>query len=174
VRGVRIGSLAPFRSATAALADFLWGRSAWPRSPHSLKRCADLAANAEPRDEGIRVTASLVVGWGGKRCPAVAGRCLEHNEASRSAASSRRMISAVQRELFTKRRRFCPATTAADAVPSPLFISLPEGHLRHAHKDASARDDRTQHRYLTHPFSDSPSDQTDASGGTTSLSRVMF
>jgi hypothetical protein len=101
-------------------------------SKHSLNRCADLAANAQPRDEGIRFTSSLVLVWG-KRCPAVAGRCLEHNEASRRAASSRRMTSAVQHEWCTKRRRCCPATTAADEAPSPWFISLLEGQLRHTH-----------------------------------------
>jgi hypothetical protein len=137
-RCVRIGILAPLRSATAALEYFLWSRSASPQSKHSLNRCADLAANAQPRDEGIRFTSSLVLVWG-KRCPAVAGRCLEHNEASRSAASSRRMISAVQHELFTKRRRLCPATTAADEAPSPLFISLFEGQLRHTQRRINSR-----------------------------------
>src|SRR6266571_756286 len=99
---VRIGILAPLRSATAALAYFLWGRSALPRSQHSLHRCADVAANTQPRDEGIRCTSSLVLVWG-TRCPAIAGRCLEHHEASRSTASSRRMISAVQHESFAER-----------------------------------------------------------------------
>src|SRR5262249_42716830 len=99
---VRVGILAPLRSATAALAYVLWGRSAWPRSQHSLHRCADLAANTQPRDEEISCTPSLVLVWG-KRCPAAAGRCLEHPEASRSTASSRRMISAVQHELLTER-----------------------------------------------------------------------
>src|SRR6266849_7882186 len=99
---VRIGILAPLRSATTALAYFLWGRSAWPRSQHSLHRCADVAASTQPRDEGIRGTSSLVLVWG-KCCPAGAGRCLEHHKASRSTASSRRMISAVHYESFAER-----------------------------------------------------------------------
>ena len=41
------------------------------------------------------------------------------------------MISAFNMELVTKRRRFCPAKTAADEAPSSLFISLLEGQLRH-------------------------------------------
>src|SRR5262249_43166926 len=123
----RSESLPRFDQRRRPLEYFLWVRSALPRSKHSLNRCADLAANAQPCDEGIRFTSSLVLVWG-KRCPAVAGRCLEHNEASRSAASSRRMISAVQRELFTKRRRFCPVTTAAD-----------EGQLRHTQRRISSR-----------------------------------
>ena len=108
---VRIGILAPLRSATAALAYVRWGRSAWPRSQHSLHRCADLAASTQPRDEGIRGTSSLVL-VGGKRCPAVAGRCLEHHKASRSTASSRRMISAVQHESFVERYHWRPAVSS--------------------------------------------------------------
>src|SRR6266478_8479231 len=99
---VRIGILALLRSATAALAYVLWGRSALPRSQHSLHRCADVAASTQPRDEEIRGTSSLVLVWG-KCCPAVAGRCLEHHEASRSTASSRRMISAIQHKSFAER-----------------------------------------------------------------------
>jgi hypothetical protein len=108
---VRIGILAPLRSATAALAYVLWGRSAWPRSQHSLHRCADVAASTQPRDEGIRGTSSLVLVWG-KCCPAVAGRCLEHHEASHSTASSRRMISAVQHESFAEPYHLCPALSS--------------------------------------------------------------
>jgi hypothetical protein len=67
-------------------------------SKHSLNRCADLAANAHPRDEGIRFTSS--------------------------------------------RRRFCPATTAADEEPSPLFISLLEGQLRHTQTHQLAMTER--------------------------------
>ena len=143
-RCVWMGVLAPLRSATAALEYFLWVRSALPRSKHSRNRCTDLAANAQPREEGIRFTPSLVLVWG-KRCPAVARRCLEHHEASRGTASSGRMISAVQHELVTKRRRFCPAKMRQMTRQAACSFRCSKGNC-HTHKDASARDDRTQHR----------------------------
>jgi hypothetical protein len=49
-------------------------------------------------------------------------------------------------DFLTKKRRFRLAMTAADEAPKPLFISSPEGQLRHTRKDASARDDGTQDR----------------------------
>ena len=83
------------RPAPAVLEYFLWVRSGLPRSKHSLSQSADLKTSAQPRDEGIGFTQSLVV-VGGKHSPAGAGRCRKHNDASPRAASSRRTISAVQ------------------------------------------------------------------------------
>jgi len=96
---------------------------------HSLNRRADLATNPRPCDEGIRFTSSLVLARG-KRCSAVAGRCLEHNEASCSAARDRRRSTraAYQKTVVFVQQR-CGRWRA-----KPFFISLFEGQLPHTQR----------------------------------------
>ena len=78
--------------------------------PESMRRSRGKRSAARRRNQ-IHLIAVLV--WG-KRWTVVAGR---------------RMISALQHELRTKRCRFCPATTAADEAPSLSLLQIKSGRI---------------------------------------------